>query len=553
MNSLLIFSLINLILVTNSFARLTDDQDIVKVVGATIEVSTKPGFHLNAEAPANVTYDDLKAIYKPLPKTEKLFVFQIPGKVKQAKLSFYVCDDKKTACEQHQEEVHVNSDKAQSEIGAKDLSLAMKKDKVDVSSAKTKLSTNEDKPTLLIFSAPWCPACIRMQTEVYPQKAVQNQFKKIQVQKLNNDLPENYELVEKYRVRAIPTLILVNQQGEEIYRWLDFQPADQFSKDLESKIKSSVGIAELEKKANLGDHAAISQMGMNAFNTMNCEQAIKWLSQSKKIVDLNYKLSSEVSCAEDRDLSDQKNLTEYLNTLQKAITMSLSQLDQYRWTTDWIEKLKEKGTLSEQAKDKAKITLENFSQLLKNNERLAEAFSESTFGEVGRFAKEEVLLMKARLYGALDFASQKEDAFKQVVAMVNKNKLSTGKPGEMLLAIAYLREANEKKTVEKLYQQLLAKYPATYVYHEKYGRYLLKEKNLQPALEQSETALKFPEGNEPQLYLLKARILNEMNSKKSALNVLDQALAYEKISHPKYKKTVASIEKLKKDLISEVK
>lgn len=541
------FLILTSLITTFAQARLTDDQVVFKTTDGKIEVSTKPGFHLNAEAPANATFDGLEALFKPLPKTEKLFVFQIPTKAKKAKLSFYVCDDKKTACEQHLKEISVSTGAAVEKPKA-ELDVISPKD-----SKKINFVNTADKPTLMIFSAPWCPACIRMQTEVYPKKDIQAVFKKVQLEKINIDLPASLELSEKFHVKAIPTYVLVNQKGEEISRWLDFQPADSFSKQLEHKIKSSITLADLEQKANLGDAAAISAMGMNAYNALNCEEAIKWFSQSKKIVDLNYKLASEISCAEEKNQSVETNVTDYLNALQKGITMTLSQMDQYRWTSDWIEKLKEKKALSEEAKEKAKITISNFKQLLKDPEKLEEAFSESTMGDVGRFDKEEVLLMKSRLQGALDQPKEKADTLKALVDLILKKKITTEKPGEMLLAIAYLREAGDKEAVTKFYKELLAKSPKTYVYHEKYGRYLFKEKNFEAALSEVDTALKFAEGNEPQLYLLKARILNEKNDKKMAASVLDQAMGFDQINHAKYKRTVAQIAQLKKEISNEIK
>ena len=76
-------------------ARITDNQIIFKNEGGFLKLEPKKGFHLNAEAPANATFDALEALYKPVQKTEKLFTFQINDKVKKVKLSFYVCDDKK--------------------------------------------------------------------------------------------------------------------------------------------------------------------------------------------------------------------------------------------------------------------------------------------------------------------------------------------------------------------------------------------------------------------------------------------------------------------------
>ena len=118
----------------------------------------------------------------------------------------------------------------------------------------------------------------------------------------------------------------------------------------------------------------------------------------------------------------------------------------------------------------------------------------------------------------------------------------------MLLAIAYLREADEKVRVQEMYQQLLNRYPDTYVYHEKHARYQLKNKSYEQALVSINTALLYPEGNVPQLQLLKARILNEMKNKSQAITVVSEALKLENISHKKFKKTLAALEALQETL-----
>ncbi|MFZ3230076.1 MAG: thioredoxin family protein [Pseudobdellovibrio sp.] len=525
-------------------ARLTDDQVVFKVTDNKIEITTNAGFHLNAEAPASLTADSSETSFGPTTKAEKLFLFQVPSQTKKVKINFYVCDDKKTACEKHQKEIELSKTKEKTKSSA---------DPVNKKENKKSDLVIIDKLKLYIFSAPWCPACIRMQTEVYPQKKIQALFKNLDIKKINIDLPENLELSEKFHVKAIPTLILINQKDQEVARWLDYQPDTLFAKQLGENLKNTIAIAELEKKARLGDAISISMMGMNAYNTLNFEDAIKWFSLSKKDTDLNYKLAAEVSSAEEQDQTQEINQIEHIRALEKAITMSYSAMDKYRWTTDWIEKLKDKKPLSNEATLKAKAAIENFSELLKNEKKLTEAIAESTLGDVGAFGKEEVLLMISRLYAAQGLAKERKESLNQVIMLIGKKKLTTEKPGEILLAIAYLKEAEAKETVEKLYQQLLQKYPVSYVYHEKHSRYLLKEKNLTTALAEVDSALLYPEGNEPQLYLLKARILNEMDNKKTALGVLDLAMGYEKISHQRYKKTVSQIEKLKKELASNLK
>ena len=205
----------------SSAARITDKQEQIKISGNKIELTVNSGFHFNAEAPASAQFDNQNEVIKPGPKTEKILVFTAPEKSKKGHFKFYVCDDAKTACEQHETDIILSETKASIPTSE---------------STQGGATAHFGKVTLLEFSAPWCPACIRMKTETYNQKSMINELKNIAVQKINIDLPENAELSEKYHVKAIPTAILVNQQGEELNRWLDFQPAATFAKQIHENL-----------------------------------------------------------------------------------------------------------------------------------------------------------------------------------------------------------------------------------------------------------------------------------------------------------------------------
>jgi thioredoxin 1 len=62
----------------------------------------------------------------------------------------------------------------------------------------------------LYFSAPWCGPC-RMFGPIMDKVGTQ-----VTVEKINVD--ENQEMSSKYSVRSIPTTILVNESGEEMFR-----------------------------------------------------------------------------------------------------------------------------------------------------------------------------------------------------------------------------------------------------------------------------------------------------------------------------------------------
>ena len=62
----------------------------------------------------------------------------------------------------------------------------------------------------LYFSAPWCGPC-KMFGPVMERVGTQ-----VPVEKYNVD--ENSELAAQYSIRSIPTTVLVNESGKEIFR-----------------------------------------------------------------------------------------------------------------------------------------------------------------------------------------------------------------------------------------------------------------------------------------------------------------------------------------------
>ena len=534
----LALAILTAMLSSTSFARITDQQAQIKVIEKKIEISVNPGFHLNAEAPASAQFNDLKSDIKPKSKTEKLITFLAPDGAKTAKLRFYVCDDKKTACELHEEEVSLIKTKADGPATS-----------AEVRKTFNMASLKSGHPTLLMFSAPWCPACIRMKTETYTQKTVQQELKKVTQQQVNIDLPENYELAEKFHVKAIPTAILISKDGEEVKRWLDFQPAKTYASELHQSMKTFITTMSLEKSAKSGNEKAITELGMRAYKSVNCEEAIQWLSLSKNNTNKNYKLASEVTCAEEKAANGKQN--EIISALEKSSALSTSVIDQTRWTVDLLEKLKDQQADMRPILWKAEIVVEKIENLLKQPRQVKSFFAQSTFGDTGGFETEELYLMKSRVHEAFSNKTESDKAKQKIIQLITKRKISTAKPGEELMAIGYLRNAGETAQVEKWYQELISSNPKTYVYFEKYARYLLKQKNYSTALNNINQALPYAEGNEPQLFLLKAKILKEMKNNVAARETLIEALKVENISHKKYKKVLAQVEDLKGQLATD--
>ena len=93
--------------------------------------------------------------------------------------------------------------------------------------AAQKLAKETKKPMLVDFTgSDWCPWCIRLDKEVFAQKAFQDYaagtliLVKIDfprgIQQSDAIKKQNQELAEKYGIRGFPTVLLMNGDGKVI-------------------------------------------------------------------------------------------------------------------------------------------------------------------------------------------------------------------------------------------------------------------------------------------------------------------------------------------------
>ncbi|MCB1171917.1 MAG: thioredoxin family protein [Leptospiraceae bacterium] len=100
-----------------------------------------------------------------------------------------------------------------------------------------KQAASANKPLIIDIYASWCMYCRRMQSEVYPDPAIQkltNQFIRV---RLNGE--KHPDLMTRYTVRGFPTMIFLNSRGLLIGRLSGYQNAGRLSKYLNEMLNQA--------------------------------------------------------------------------------------------------------------------------------------------------------------------------------------------------------------------------------------------------------------------------------------------------------------------------
>ena len=223
------------------------------------------GFHFNDKAPNLVRLDG--KVIKPSHLTQHDIQFQLGKKpFKSGQASLYVCDDNVTYCETHYVDLKgsATGTTKKTESRGTDYKATLEK------AQKLK------QPIFLEFSARWCPGCVRYEKEIFSTKDFKDLTSKILFLKVDVDLFENADILKKYKIEGIPTIIAINSSEQEIDRLSDFQPWSKLKPFLKSVSDDPVPTSSL---GNNADQKSKLKAAKRFFATNHFDQSLDLLSQ----------------------------------------------------------------------------------------------------------------------------------------------------------------------------------------------------------------------------------------------------------------------------------
>lgn len=547
-------------------ARLSDGKVDFQVTSNKLIGKIVAGFHFNKEAPA-VLLDGEKN-RQVLKKAEDEMIFDLTGAEGRAlRVSVYVCDDKKTVCEEHQYDFTPKAGKfvnlATSSTAAtneknKTVKATKPSRKVkyndhgfienDLAGAEA-LAEKEKKLILVDFGAPWCPACVRLETEVFDTKVFKKTTQKLIKLAMSSDSLANREFAEKYKIKALPTMLVLNSKGEELYRTLDFKPADVLSKELAQALKSTVPFAELEKRAVAGNREAQQRLAEVFFNKLDMESAVKWYEKLEDKKNDPFHAYAETNMWAEKNETDAANKDAYIAILKKWLAASPQSYTAVLALNDWASLYgNEKGGASDELKQELKKSIEFMAWLESSEEKINKWFAAWPVSDFAPFQRVELLSQKLTSAQALKDEEQAKVIIGNMQNLLRAHSFDVKRPGEFMVAQSYFRQAGMSFEEEAWLMKLTQAYPDSYVYHQRLARYYSNKKDYAKALPEVLKAVELGEDVRLRNLQLLAQVQKELKQNEEAKKSVERALSLPEAKLPRYQSVAKELEVLKKSL-----
>lgn len=519
-----------------------------------LEFKVAAGFHFNKDAPTFFQAQNSKKKIDPKVKNEKSIVFDLKSvKEKTGSAQMYVCDDANTVCEPHSYKISLNTSETAAEVPKVQPAVKTKTSKpathlgfiLNDYAYALKKAKDQNKLLFIDFRGSWCPPCIRLEKEVFNQKKFTQAAQAYVLVSLDVDREEVYPLMEKYSIKAFPTLVVLNSSEEEIARFLDFQSLDSLSKKLKDIAKNEApSFAKLRAAAQSEDKVAMFKLAEALFYAYKFEEALTWYEKSQNL-NKNY-YEAKVYQLEESN-KDAQGKIQYEQALQEA----LKKYPDLYASVDWYSSLaKSYGEKHTEYKTLLQKSLEIADTWIQNPKKIEQARKEGGFTEILNLEKAELWAKKAEVYKLLADESKSKDAWQKAIDETMKLKPNEKKPLHIIYLTYYMKQIKPIEEVTPWMQKLEKAYPEEFTYPYRHSKLLFDAGQAEKALPIGLKAWDLAYGsNKFTVATLLAKIQNKLGQKEQAKKILQDLLDSPLASYPRNKRAVENSKNLLKEII----
>ncbi len=496
-------------------------------------------YHFNEQAPNGIKIGEQLLRPQKIAKQD-LVIADLPADVSQAVAYLYVCDDRNTFCEVHEIKLDANSISKKAKSLPQTLKIKLNSHGFYEGDFQWALdhARKENKLLLIDFGARWCPSCLRLENEIFASETFKKTTKKWLKFKVDVDAFTNLVLLDKYSVKGYPTVLFLNSAGDEMIRFVDFQPLDYVVGMIQEVAANPISLAELEK--NQGDTVSQLKLGQRLFYSGQNSKAFEILKNQK--VKPKEFLFAKVAAAQENFKKDSTQKENYLNILKSALSEEPESARSIGFRKSLIGLLPEKSPevkiLTEQSEALAK-------KLIQNPELMKIATATDFVGEYTGLENFYVAFSNAEVASA---AKQNEiTAWKMAADQAHALHISAKQSGAALRYLTCLMESQQFEQAYTLVETLLKQKPKDGDLQRRKMRILVAQKKYPAAVTIGEQALKNSYGiNEFFVLEPLAKAYLGSNKKQKAQDLIAKYLSRSEIDYKEMKNIKAKLEELKK-------
>jgi thiol-disulfide isomerase/thioredoxin len=509
--------------------------------------------HFNLEAPSEVS-----KIHKK--KSEKATLDKKESEIKakwnkienqcDIEAQLYLCDNEKTYCVPIKRKFSCENLNAQNTDKGDNIQVTLqvkaKKEKADhlffINQAQQAIekAKSENKMLLIDFYGVWCPPCNYLDEEVFSKPQFKAFSKDFVFLKMDADDPISFELKSQFNVKGYPTIVLANNNLEEVNRIVGSRSPEAFFSELRKTLKYK-GISLAKRIAE----AQGLKKPEYAFDLAEMYQSLEDHQRAMHFFILAMKNGNWTEDRRNQLLTSQIAVTQ--DPKLKAALIESSFIS-FPFGVKTYERAQQLVELSESLKDES-VKNRAYHAQLKNAEHL---LKNPNLYKNSELTKPDLYFMLAEVYEhSKDSEKAKAHylkAFEEYTNLIKVSKLEDTKARSYNLNRIYaLHKAGRSTEASELYEKMQTAYPQEFTFYYNHASQLKDLGEFHKALSKAELAYEFSYGdNKLRAVHLLAELKMKIGDKKEAKALIEDTIKNTKIPEGLNVRTHRYIDRLKK-------